>query len=712
MCPQCETEYALDATQLAPSGTPVQCSACEHTFNAFPDGRTASPAADIGDEPTAVMPAADGDGAAPAQKAPAPTPTGAQDDAGAPDEANSSEAAGSTESARRAGKARGPKAGMSSAGDLRVKGGKTGKNPSGVVPPPPPLKGGGGRLFLAQGERIYKVKDIATLQRWVVEKRVLPNDRLSRDGKSWDVVSSVAELRPFFTVLDQLKQTKRALSKARKTSDSKKVSRSSSPAAPIPLRRDLPPPVLPSDRPAQVPLGSESLKAQERAVVELEDNVSVGATTPVGMADVSQAARKSESIGVEPGPAVTPPEPSTPIASNEVPAEAELPAGAEAPAAEDLPGASAAPESPVVDPADAERAASAADEATPGVPDHDDALADSFFGAVSDTIDDADDAIPGPFDLRATRPIPAPGARADADKSTRSFKVPGTVESSDALPVPESLYVPVETPKSDFDPDQTFDGMPVVRREKPGAGGSFYAFLVLLLLVALVAGWYFFVGPGRDKVFGDPLAGVTPPPSGDPVTSAVADPEQPGDEDEPDAVVDGQPASDGQTDSADPGAEASTPEPTPAKAEPTPAPEPTPKPAAVKKPDPTPAPPPAPKSAAALVKEGNRARDRGDYRGASSAYASALELKPSDVTTHIEMGWSLIELGRNSDAVTHFKRATSLSPGRPEGHYGLGLAYQTMGKNSQAVAAYKKVIELDPNGRDTREVQALLRQLE
>jgi hypothetical protein len=74
-------------------------------------------------------------------------------------------------------------------------------------------------LFLAQGDRIYKVRDFATLQRWVVEKRVLPGDQLSHDGKSWEVVSSRSELRPFFAVIEQLKVTKRSLSKVRKERD-------------------------------------------------------------------------------------------------------------------------------------------------------------------------------------------------------------------------------------------------------------------------------------------------------------------------------------------------------------------------------------------------------------------------------------------------------------------------------------------------------------
>lgn len=210
ICPKCETEYDLDESQLSPEGTPVQCSACEHTFNAYPAQSTSGP--------TRRMASADVNRG--------------------------------TDPMRRPVKAKAPRVGLGGTGGLSS---RKGSNPNGaVVPPPPPLSGGGGRLFLAQGDRIYKVKDIATLQRWVVEKRVLPGDRLSRDGKSWDVVSSVAELRPFFAVLDQLKTTKKALSKARKQSAAAPTSpprrerptpeRISAPKTPAP-RREPPPPV-------------------------------------------------------------------------------------------------------------------------------------------------------------------------------------------------------------------------------------------------------------------------------------------------------------------------------------------------------------------------------------------------------------------------------------------------------------------------------------
>ncbi|MCO4771087.1 MAG: zinc-ribbon domain-containing protein [Deltaproteobacteria bacterium] len=727
VCPKCDTEYALDAAQLAADGTPVQCSACEHTFTAFPTGKTES--SGTGDTSTAAMPAAQGSNAStppgdeksatepgaavPRDPTPPAHPTA---DIEPPDVSRSPE---SSTPSRRPGKARAQSAAMGRGGDLSI----PPKDAGGVNPPPPPLKAGGGRLFLAQGDRIYKVKDIATLQRWVVEKRVLPADRLSRDGKSWDVVSSVAELRPFFTVLDQLKQTKRALSKSRKaTSEAKKLRRLSTPGVPVPQRRQPPPPVLPADRPAHLPPGSESLAAQERAVVSLSDDVSAGATTPVGLEDL-QTAEARRLAAMERLEGSTPPavpsdgatpsldEPGAPdrAGTSPVPEQAPDPgtpseekeAAAAAPTA---PGSSAA--SGKASPAsDDSRAVATVED----LPDSDDDLADSFFGAGMES----DDGVPDPFDV-GTAPdgfVPS-GARV-----TRSFTTPGTVESSDQLPMPESIQVPTQDAPGDFDPDQTFDGLKTVRPNE-GVGAPFWGFVLLLLAVGVVAGWYFLMGPGRTSVFGDPTAGLTPPPTAEEAAESTTDGATP--EDEPSADEGGSAEGadgDAVADAAGDETPQPTPEPTPVPvAEPTPEPTPEPvaeparsaepeTPAPVKKAAPT-------RSASALRKAGDRARDRGDFRGAAEAYRAAVELKPGDANTHIELGWSYIELGKNSDASTHFQRATSLRPNAPEAHYGLGLAYQSMGRNQQAATEYRKVIELDPNGRDTLEVRALLRQLE
>lgn len=51
---------------------------------------------------------------------------------------------------------------------------------------------------------IFAVPDLATLQRWVLEKRVLPDDRGSADGTTWSAIGDRPELGLFFEAADRL----------------------------------------------------------------------------------------------------------------------------------------------------------------------------------------------------------------------------------------------------------------------------------------------------------------------------------------------------------------------------------------------------------------------------------------------------------------------------------------------------------------------------
>ena len=729
VCPKCETEYALDPAQLSVEGTPVQCSACEHTFTAYPQDA---------EEGTA------GSAAAPRTVVPRP---------GSNASSKSHTQSGGSGSFRPPGSARRPHSETGGSGGFSS--GKTAESSGGVVPPPPHLKSPAGRLFLAQGDRIYKVKDIATLQRWVVEKRVLPNDRLSRDGKSWDVVSSVAELRPFFTVLDQLKETKRALSKARK-SNAQKLETGSPAGASVSgaqpsLRRETPPPVLPPGRPAQSPLGSESLAVQERAVVSGAEDVSAGAATPMGVSAIDDA-----DVGV---PSLTEPHLAAGLTSTAESAEETEISEHEGGAAEEVqtdPATSApidesgpiatglqvAEFPPPSESLDGTQGDPSSTEQLPGATSTGVEGSDqSFFGMGTSTgelSDDEDEGVPDPFDVGASRS----GAMGSPDHlETRTFTQSDSLAHAEGLPEPDSSDEGEGSRADDYDPDQMFDQGFAAPEEKKGAGLGFYIGLGGVAALVLAVGWYFLMGPGRAAVVGDTQTAAKAVPSATPAEAIPGTPVDPVNGEaakladaaiasdanpKPDPSV-ASPASVTPAAAPKKASAAPTPTPIPASAaapwmEPAKKSEPPSEPAGDTSAKPPRASKPAPAgakespkpaaNAASMVKAGDRARDRGDYRGAAKSYSEALKLEPSDVGTHIELGWAYIELGRNREAVTYFLKAVDMSPARSEAHYGLGLAYQTMGLDSQAIAEYRQVIKLDPNGRDTREVQALLRQLE
>jgi len=70
-------------------------------------------------------------------------------------------------------------------------------------------------LYLRQEGRVYTVRDLSLLQRWVIEKRVLATDEVSADGESWELASRLSQLRAFFAVLRQLRETRRELLQTR-----------------------------------------------------------------------------------------------------------------------------------------------------------------------------------------------------------------------------------------------------------------------------------------------------------------------------------------------------------------------------------------------------------------------------------------------------------------------------------------------------------------
>jgi hypothetical protein len=61
-------------------------------------------------------------------------------------------------------------------------------------------------LLLKQDGKVYHVQDLAKLQRWIAERRVLADDEVSRGGGAWQAVGQIEELGIFFRLLDQIDQ--------------------------------------------------------------------------------------------------------------------------------------------------------------------------------------------------------------------------------------------------------------------------------------------------------------------------------------------------------------------------------------------------------------------------------------------------------------------------------------------------------------------------
>jgi predicted Zn finger-like uncharacterized protein len=152
-CDRCQTEYELDDESVAGSGASVQCTTCGHTFVVSRNGDillgAATPPSGVpgGGLPSSGTPPANV-GSLGSQSSAAPPPTASRERSS--------------------------------------------------TPPPVPEW-----VLTTEEGQSHRLRDLTTLQKWVVERRVGRNDRVSFRGGVWRALGDVEELRPFFDVVAQ-----------------------------------------------------------------------------------------------------------------------------------------------------------------------------------------------------------------------------------------------------------------------------------------------------------------------------------------------------------------------------------------------------------------------------------------------------------------------------------------------------------------------------
>ena len=152
-CDRCETEYELDDAIVTETGASVQCTTCGHTFMVTRmvtrEGASSSPAPT---NASATTPAAGINGRSGSEGA-----TGARKDDGA-----------------------GPD-----------------------VPE---------WTLSTDDGKVHRFRDLNTLQKWIVERKVTRTERISRLGGPWLSLGDVVELAPFFSVVDEADRARAAIS--------------------------------------------------------------------------------------------------------------------------------------------------------------------------------------------------------------------------------------------------------------------------------------------------------------------------------------------------------------------------------------------------------------------------------------------------------------------------------------------------------------------
>jgi tetratricopeptide (TPR) repeat protein len=75
----------------------------------------------------------------------------------------------------------------------------------------------------------------------------------------------------------------------------------------------------------------------------------------------------------------------------------------------------------------------------------------------------------------------------------------------------------------------------------------------------------------------------------------------------------------------------------------------------------------------ALVMQGRRLYDAGQFQEAADVFRKALAAAPSSVAAHVNLGSTLVRLGKIQDAIGEFEAALARDAGNPTAHGGLGL---------------------------------------
>ncbi|MFH1037176.1 MAG: tetratricopeptide repeat protein [PVC group bacterium] len=86
----------------------------------------------------------------------------------------------------------------------------------------------------------------------------------------------------------------------------------------------------------------------------------------------------------------------------------------------------------------------------------------------------------------------------------------------------------------------------------------------------------------------------------------------------------------------------------------------------------------------------------GRPEAAEAEYRRALEVKPDDYRSRMNLGAILLRQDDAADAVAEFRRAVALRPDRAEAHNNLGSALSRAGRLAEAAAVLEKAIMIDP----------------
>ncbi len=131
--------------------------------------------------------------------------------------------------------------------------------------------------------------------------------------------------------------------------------------------------------------------------------------------------------------------------------------------------------------------------------------------------------------------------------------------------------------------------------------------------------------------------------------------------------------------------------------------------------EPEPEPEPEPKKRElgfdALVAKGDRLRDRGQFDRAFDYFTKAAGLEPQRAEPRAGMGWCYLDMGKTSAAISSFQSALDVNARYADAHMGLAESARARGAKAQALKHYQSYLEILPSGSEASVARRWVEQL-
>jgi len=121
--------------------------------------------------------------------------------------------------------------------------------------------------------------------------------------------------------------------------------------------------------------------------------------------------------------------------------------------------------------------------------------------------------------------------------------------------------------------------------------------------------------------------------------------------------------------------------------------------------------PPKPLTFDQLIAQAEKLREAEQAQKALTFYEKALELQPEDPDAHTGAGWCLVDLEQYDEAVAEFKTALESAPRLTDAHMGLAEAYRGKGMKRDAIKHYQAYLDVLPDGPDAAIAKRMIQQL-